>query len=53
MYNDLAKKEGATILLDGGRMMQPPHKAGCFLSPFVYRQEHKPGVRTVRGVVFT
>ncbi|HMP04128.1 MAG TPA: aldehyde dehydrogenase family protein [Gemmatales bacterium] len=51
-YNDLAKKENATVLLDGGRMSQPSHAQGCYLSPFVYRQEHKPGVRTVREEVF-
>jgi aldehyde dehydrogenase (NAD+) len=51
-YNDLAKKEKAKVLLDGGRMTGNGYSAGCFLSPFVYRQEHKPGVRTVREEVF-
>jgi aldehyde dehydrogenase (NAD+) len=51
-YNALAKQEGAKVLLDGGRMTQSPYGNGCFLSPFVYRQEHKPGVRTVREEVF-
>ena len=51
-YNDRAKKEGAAVLLDGGRMTQAPYGHGCFLSPFIYRQEHKPGVRTVREEVF-
>lgn len=51
-YNELAKKEGATVLLDGGRMTQAPLGHGCYLSPFIYRQEHKPGVRTVREEVF-
>jgi aldehyde dehydrogenase (NAD+) len=52
MYNDLAKSEGATILVDGSRMTGPEHDGGHFMSPFVYRQEHKPGVRTVREEVF-
>jgi aldehyde dehydrogenase (NAD+) len=51
-YNDLAKKEGAKVLLDGGRMTSDHHAQGCYMSPFVYRQEHKPGVRTVREEVF-
>lgn len=51
-YNELANKEGATILLDGGRITKDPLGKGCYLSPFVYRQEHKPGIRTVREEVF-
>jgi aldehyde dehydrogenase (NAD+) len=51
-YNDLAKKEGAQILLDGGRLQPGDNGRGCFLSPFVYRQEAKPGIRTVREEVF-
>jgi aldehyde dehydrogenase (NAD+) len=51
-YNELAKKEGAQILLAGGPMTDSDHAAGCFLSPFVYRIEHKPGVRSVREEVF-
>lgn len=51
-YNELAKKEGATVLLDGGEFQPTPDSKGCFLSPFVYRQEARPGVRTVREEVF-
>jgi len=51
-YNALAKQEGATVLLDGGAIQPIPGATGCFLSPFVYRQEAKPGVRTVREEVF-
>jgi aldehyde dehydrogenase (NAD+) len=51
-YNGLAKKEGAKILLEGGRMTAAPHGAGCYLSPFVYRMEYKPGVRSIREEVF-
>jgi aldehyde dehydrogenase (NAD+) len=51
-YNDLAKQEKATILVEGGRITSDGQKQGWFLSPFVYRQEHKPGVRTVREEVF-
>jgi aldehyde dehydrogenase (NAD+) len=51
-YNDLAKQEGATILLEGGRLTEGALKEGCFLSPFVYRIQAKPGVRCVREEVF-
>jgi aldehyde dehydrogenase (NAD+) len=49
-YNELAHNEGATVLLDGGRM--PDHEDGCFLSPFVYRIKHRRGVRCTREEVF-
>jgi aldehyde dehydrogenase (NAD+) len=50
-YNDLARKEKAEVLLEGGRM-DGALAGGCFLSPFVYRQEHRPGLRTIREEVF-
>lgn len=51
-YNDLARAEGATILLDGGRITDEEHTFGHYMSPFIYLQEHKPGVRTIREEVF-
>jgi aldehyde dehydrogenase (NAD+) len=51
-YNDLARAEGAKILLDGGRLTQGEHAAGCYLSPFIYQMDHKPGVRCIREEVF-
>lgn len=51
-YNALARSEGATILLEGGRLKTPEHAPGCYLAPFVYRMEHKSGVRCVREEVF-
>jgi aldehyde dehydrogenase (NAD+) len=48
----LARREGATVLLDGGRMTHGEHGKGCYMSPFVYRMEHKPGVRSIREEVF-
>lgn len=51
-YNELARDEDATILLAGGRMTEGPQARGHFMSPFVYRQEHRPGVRTIREEVF-
>ncbi len=51
-YNRLAKEEGAQILLDGGRMTDAEHRAGCYLSPFVYRTEHNSKVRCIREEVF-
>lgn len=51
-YNDLAAKEGATVLLAGGRMTDADHAAGYFMSPFIYRQEYRPEARTIREEVF-
>src|SRR5262245_52455429 len=51
-YNELAKQEGAEVLLDGGRMRHGDYGNGCYLSPFVYRIEHRPGVRSIREEVF-
>jgi aldehyde dehydrogenase (NAD+) len=51
-YNDLARREGATVLLEGGRLTGGAQGKGCFLAPFVYRQEHRPGLRTIREEVF-
>jgi aldehyde dehydrogenase (NAD+) len=51
-YNDLARREGADVLLKGGRMTDIDHKDGFYLSPFVYRVEHRPGVRCIREEVF-
>ena len=50
-YNELAKKEGAEILLDGGRL-DGQLRRGCYLSPFVYRMEHRPDRRAIREEVF-
>jgi aldehyde dehydrogenase (NAD+) len=51
-YNQLAKEEGAKILLDGGPMTGDEHARGNFLSPLVYRMEHGPKVRCIREEVF-
>jgi aldehyde dehydrogenase (NAD+) len=51
-YNDLARQEGAEILLDGGRMMDSEHRGGYFMSPFVYRQNYRPDARTIHEEVF-
>src|SRR5262249_14258435 len=51
-YNELAKKEGAKVLLDGGRISDDGHRKGHFLSPFVYRMDWKPGLRSIREEVF-
>jgi aldehyde dehydrogenase (NAD+) len=52
MYNDLAIQEGAEILLEGGRLDQDERRAGWFMSPFIYRQDYAPGLRTIREEVF-
>ncbi len=51
-YNKLAKDEGAQVLLDGGEVQPVPGTKGCYLSPFVYRQEARPSIRTIREEVF-
>jgi aldehyde dehydrogenase (NAD+) len=51
-YNDLAKKEGATVLLEGGRLTGGEHGKGCYMAPFIYRMDYKPGVRSIREEVF-
>jgi aldehyde dehydrogenase (NAD+) len=51
-YNALAKEEGAKVLLDGGRMTDAEHAAGCFLSPFLYRMNHRSDARCLREEVF-
>jgi aldehyde dehydrogenase (NAD+) len=51
-YNELAKKEGGRILLEGGRMTQGDLRRGYFLSPFVYRMDYKSGIRAIREEVF-
>lgn len=51
-YNDLARQEGADVLLDGGRLLDGEHRTGHFMSPFVYRQSYRSGARTIREEVF-
>jgi aldehyde dehydrogenase (NAD+) len=51
-YNELARQEGAHVLLEGGRMTDAQRADGWFMSPMIYRQEHRPGVRTIREEVF-
>jgi aldehyde dehydrogenase (NAD+) len=51
-YNDLAKQEGGEVLLEGRRMSQGEHGKGCYLSPFIYRMDPRPGVRSIREEVF-
>jgi aldehyde dehydrogenase (NAD+) len=51
-YNDLARREGAQVLLDGGPLTGPEHAGGCYLSPFIYRMSHRPGLRSIREEVF-
>ena len=51
-YNELAKDEGAEVLLDGGRITDAEYAGGYFLSPFIYRQKHRSDIRTIREEVF-
>jgi aldehyde dehydrogenase (NAD+) len=58
-YNALAKEEGAEILLLGGRLPSPMRKGDnggalndCFLSPTIYRIQHRSDLRCIREEVF-
>lgn len=51
-YNDLARREGAQVLLDGGPINGADHAGGHYLSPFIYRMNHRPGIRCIREEVF-
>jgi aldehyde dehydrogenase (NAD+) len=51
-YNALAREEGAKVLLDGGRLGGAAHDGGCFLSPFLYRMNHRHDARCLREEVF-
>jgi len=51
-YNELAREEGAKVLLDGGRLTHGAHAKGCYLAPFVYRIDYHPGIRCIREEVF-
>ena len=50
-YNRLAKKEGARVLLGGGRI-NGALRNGNFMSPFIYEMEHSPTSRVLREEVF-
>lgn len=51
-YNALAKDEGVDVLVDAEEFQPVKGQKGCFLSPFVYRTEAKPGLRCIREEVF-
>lgn len=51
-YNDLSKKEGAKILLQGKRLTDREHKKGHFMSPHIYRMEYKSKSRVLHEEVF-
>lgn len=51
-FNELARQEGAEVLLDGGQMTQGELSGGCYLSPFVYRMDYRPKLRSIREEVF-
>jgi aldehyde dehydrogenase (NAD+) len=51
-YNQLAKEEGAEVLVEGGQATDHDREGGYFVTPFVYKQRWAPGVRTIREEVF-
>ncbi len=51
-YNDLARKEGGKILLEGGPLRKKGYEKGYFVSPFVYQMDYSPKARILREEVF-
>ena len=51
-YNQLARAEGAQVLVEGGKLTEHSLGQGSYLSPFVYRMEYGPKVRSIREEVF-
>lgn len=51
-YNDLARREGATVLYEGGRLTEGDYARGWYLAPFIYRLEHRSEARCLREEVF-
>jgi aldehyde dehydrogenase (NAD+) len=51
-YNQLARDEGAEVLLDGGRLSGPGYDDGYFMGPFVCRETWSPDKRALREEVF-
>jgi aldehyde dehydrogenase (NAD+) len=51
-YNELARREGARVLIDGKRLEGGDWSRGYFVSPFVYQMEHARGIRSIREEVF-
>lgn len=51
-YNQLARNEGAEVLLGGGRLEEGEHRNGYFCSPFIYRMAHRRDARVLHEEVF-
>jgi len=51
-YNDLARKEGGRVLLEGGAYKGKECDRGHFVSPFVYQMDYSPKSRVLREEVF-
>ncbi|BBO17645.1 aldehyde dehydrogenase [Candidatus Brocadia pituitae] len=51
-YNELARKEGAEVLCNGGILAGEPYTKGYFMSPFVYRMRNNLKSRVLREEVF-
>jgi aldehyde dehydrogenase (NAD+) len=51
-FNELAKQEGAKVLLDGGRLQGDGYNKGYFFSPFIYEMPAASPSRAIREEVF-
>jgi len=51
-YNELAREEGAEVLVDRADLERPPTAEGHWVGPFVYELAHDPDHRCLREEVF-
>ena len=52
-YNDLARREGGRVLLEGGPLQGGAYNKGHYVSPFIYQMEYRPEARVLREEVFS
>ncbi len=52
-HKDKAIEEGAEVLVEGKELREGDQACGNFVSPFVYRMEHRPGTFSLREEAFS
>jgi aldehyde dehydrogenase (NAD+) len=52
-FNELARQEGAEVLLPGGRIDSEGRDRGYFVAPFVYKIDYRPNIRCIREEAFS
>jgi aldehyde dehydrogenase (NAD+) len=51
-YNDIAREEGANVLVDREELDDPPTEGGNWVGPFVYEIDYDPDHRCIHEEVF-